>query len=279
MNRLLAICSLVWAISLPGVAHAQDRGWATSIAWSPDGETLAIGSSYGLWFFDTEFTEVGYVATPEMGGFPPSTIDWNANGDLVAISYSQFTHIPMHIVDFNTQKIIATIRDRWITSAVRWHPEDDLVLAGTLDGTAHIWDASTSAELFSFEETLSESYQVLNYISAVCWLSESAVAIMGSRETYIVSVPNNQTLESAMTGSLKWADCSLDGDILQMGVSGAVYHLIVEESEQIRALYKASGNGPNLGVGLAWSPDGRRVVLNGLGCNVFLYALTVIVGR
>lgn len=271
MNRLFAISSLVMAISLSGITYAQDRGWATSIAWSPDGKAIAIGSNTGLWFFDTEFAELGYVATPEMGGYPPSTIDWNAKGDLVAMSYSRFTDVPMLIVDVNTQKIITTIKDQWVTSTIRWHPKDDLVMAGTLYGTVHIWDALTSAELFVFEETLSERFTVQNYISAVCWLSENTVAIMAAHETYLVNVPENRTLESLMTSQLSLADCSPDGDILKMGISGAVYHLLLEKSEEIPALYNASGKGANLGVGVAWSPDGSRVALNGLGCNVYVY--------
>lgn len=272
MNRLFAICSLVWAISLGGITYTQDRGWATSIAWSPDGETIAIGGNTGLWFFNTDFTELGYVATPEMGGYPPSTIDWNAKGDLVAISYSRFTDIPMLIVDVNTQEIITTIKDQWVTSTVRWHPTDDLVMAGTSFGTVHIWDALTSAEVFFFEETLSDKYAVQNYISAVCWLSGSTVAIMATWETYITDVTENKTLASAMTGNLSLADCSLDGDILKIGVFGGVYHLLVEKSEEIPAMYNASGTGANLGVSVAWSPDGGRVVLNRLGCNVYVYA-------
>lgn len=257
---------------LSNIGSAQERGWATSIAWSPDGETIAVGSNTGLWFFDTEFTESGYVATREMAGYPPTTIDWNAKGDLVAISYSHFTDIPMLIIDANLQEIKTVIRDQWVTSTVRWHLTDDLVMAGTLYGTVHIWDALTSAELFSFKETLSERYAVLNYISAVCWLSESTVAVMGSEETYIVNVVENRMLESAIIGSLKLADCSIDGDILEISVSGGVYHLRVETSEEIPALYSASGKGANLGVSAAWSPDGSRVVLNGLGCNVYVYA-------
>ena len=233
---------------------------------------MAIGSNTGLWFFDTQFTALGYVATPEMSEYPPTTIDWNANGDLVAISYAHFTDIPMLIIDANSQEIKTTIKDQWVTSTVRWHPTDDLVMAGTLYGTVHIWDALTSAELFSFKETLSERFTVLNYISAVCWLGESTVAIMGSEETYIVSVPDSKMLDSAIIGSLRLADCSIYGDILEISVSGGVYHLRVAESEAIPALYNASGIGPNLGVSVAWSPDGSRVALNGLGCNVYVYA-------
>ena len=65
MKRLNLLLAVISAMSLSFVTSAQDRGWATSIAWSPDGETIAIGASSGIWLFDTDFNEVGYVPTPE----------------------------------------------------------------------------------------------------------------------------------------------------------------------------------------------------------------------
>ena len=69
MYRLSLILALALALTLSGVGYAQDRGWATAIAWSPDGETIAVGSSTGVWLFDTEFNEIGFVATRNSKGF------------------------------------------------------------------------------------------------------------------------------------------------------------------------------------------------------------------
>ena len=107
MKRLNLLLAVISAMSLSFVTSSQDRGWATSIAWSPDGETIAIGASTGIWLFDTDFNEVGYVPTPEMRGFSPTTIDWNAAGDLLAIALAReiaILGVPALIVDAKKKK-------------------------------------------------------------------------------------------------------------------------------------------------------------------------------
>ena len=71
---------------------------ATTIVWSPDGETIAVGSSDGLWFFDEAFNVVGYVAIPQFEGFPPTTMDWSADGSLIAMAINGFRIITIKMV-------------------------------------------------------------------------------------------------------------------------------------------------------------------------------------
>ena len=63
--------------------YAQDRGWASSIAWSPDGQTIAVGSSAGVWLFDNDFNEVGYVNIDQRERNRSSFVEWNAFSDLL----------------------------------------------------------------------------------------------------------------------------------------------------------------------------------------------------
>ena len=55
MYRMRILLALAVSLALSGIVSAQERGWATAIAWSPDGETIAVGSSTGVWFFDADF--------------------------------------------------------------------------------------------------------------------------------------------------------------------------------------------------------------------------------
>ena len=73
--RTLA-ATVFWLMFSAAISFAEDRGVATAIAWSPDGGTIAVASTSGLWLFDTDFNEIGYVATPELDAYPPSTMDW-----------------------------------------------------------------------------------------------------------------------------------------------------------------------------------------------------------
>jgi hypothetical protein len=40
------------------------RGTANDIAWRPDGQSLVVGGSLGVWFYDNDFNEIGYLEMP-----------------------------------------------------------------------------------------------------------------------------------------------------------------------------------------------------------------------
>ena len=89
MRKLFIPVALALLMSVCGSAAAQERGIAFSVAWSPDAETIAVGSSTGIWFFDTSFAELGYVDVgidDEQWNWPIS-LRWNADGNLLAVGY------------------------------------------------------------------------------------------------------------------------------------------------------------------------------------------------
>lgn len=52
------------------------RGTAYTLAWRPDGEVLAVGSSTGVWFFDEGFNELGRLVENMQVG----EIHWSPDG-------------------------------------------------------------------------------------------------------------------------------------------------------------------------------------------------------
>ena len=111
MNRILSISILLAVLFISKSTDAQDRGWAASIAWSPDGETIAIGSTTGIWFFDNDFAEVGHVQVQQGEGEPARSLAWNASGDLLAVGYPRaYAGGPIQIIDVRKREVISEFR-------------------------------------------------------------------------------------------------------------------------------------------------------------------------
>lgn len=277
--RSLILCMIaICMVCINGASSAQDRGIATAIDWSPDGETIAIGSSTGLWLFDTDFNELAHLAIPEFKGFPPNTMDWNATGDLLALGYEATDpakrEFPIVIVDVAELTVVSTISvPLWLSSTIRWHPNKNNLMAGTEWGTTHVWDALTGQELFYFEdEGFTEEYGFHNYIQSVCWLGDNLIATIGTGATYVVDI-DVEMWEVRILSPYVWgAKCSRGGDILMVGLSGKVRDIRADMSwEDIIDSSYLSGNEPILAVDVAWSPDGSRFVANGKGCLVHVF--------
>ena len=269
-------------MSLSGFTSAQDRGIAVSIAWSPDGDTIAVGSTTGVWLFDAEFEEVAHVELPEYAGNAPNTLDWNASGDLLALGYHYGSRrqgpgntgqgIPILIVDVIQQNVVSTIEVKWLYSTIRWHPAENHILAGTLSGTTHIWDAITGQELFYFEESFGRENHGSRMTQSVCWLTESTIASIGGHATYILDVQEHKTLETVEdTPFVLVADCNKDGDVMMVLLSD-----VVVDARDVKRRYDdtkelRSASEIIRAADVAWSPDGSQFVTNSTGCRVHVF--------
>ena len=293
MRRLtlcvVAIC-MIWVCN---IISAQDRGYATSIAWSPDGETIAVGSSTGVWFFDTEFNELGYVEVDLEYGptvnerlwTSPNSLEWNAAGNLLAVGFPVIGNgvSDIQIVDFNRLEVITKIdMSDWrepLWSQVVWHPTDNVVAAGGFWSKTLIWDALTGEELFEFEESNKQTAFPWNSTEAVCWFAESVIAIITEWEIYVVDVEVNKTLQSLDFGfpMVHGAYCNSEYKILSRG--GELIDLNVGTHvnifDQINRSLKdgifpfSLELGPSpLVLEAEFSPDGSKILSIAEGCLI-----------
>lgn len=296
--KWLMLCLMgAGVIWVSAIASAQDRGFATSIAWSPDGETIAIGSSTGgVWFFDTDFNEVAYVEVepkfgPKFGGgrwTSPTSLAWNSAGNLLAVAFpvTGYGGNDIQIVDYDKLEVITSITvGMWkqqLWSQVVWHPRDDVIAAGGFWGKTLVWDAQTGEALFEFEESHEQISFPWNTTEAVCWISENVIAIATEFEIYVVDVDLNETLRSFDFGFPKVdrAWCLGDrrifinrGELIDLD-TGKLFDIYDQNRELIRiTLFPHSlelGPSPNI-VAVEFSPDGSKILTISEGCVIDVF--------
>lgn len=283
MLRLYVLIFTAALLLVSGATSAQNRGIAFSIAWSPDSEKIAVGSSTGIWFFDTDFNELGYVDVridDEQWNWPIS-IEWNAASDLLAVAYpvTGAEGGAIQVIDFANLVVITRIDtvhwEEWLWSQVAWHPTDNLLAAGTWLGKAFVWDALTGEAEFEFEESDEQNAFAWNSTVTVCWLSESVIAVVTQWEIYIVDTEVNRTVQTLDTGSpMQEVDCyAFDrimkncGDAINVAICSWGYGSSNFSRAQRQTFLGAPKQWAPLYIAdISYSPDGSKALTLGEGC-------------
>lgn len=264
MTRMNLFIAAVWMLSMCSITLAQDRGSASSIAWSPDGATIAVASTTGLWLFDNQFHELGHVEIKQTDREQTRYVEWNAAGDLIAISSLWFG--PIRVVDVKKLEVINEIEFSMLKTPVLWHPSEDQILGGSEFGETRILDAVTGEELFYFSNREAWPDMDPMWLGTVglCWNSENTIVILNNLSSYVVDLVANGTPELFVEdlGRLG-AVCSHEYKIING--EGKLYDIQSGTPTQIFDEYV------DFAVAQAWSPISRHFVVSLRGCLTRVY--------
>ena len=264
MKGLNLFIAAVWAMSVSCITFAQDRGAAWSIAWSPDGATIAVASTTGLWFIDNQFNEVGYVEIEQSDREIPRYAEWNAAGDLIAISPLWFG--PIRVVDVSKLEVINEIEFAMLKTPVLWHPSEDQIIGGSEFGETRILDAVTGEELFYFSNREAWPDMDPMWLGTVgfCWNSANTIVIVNNLSSYVVDLVENGTpgLFVEDLGRLG-AVCNHEYKIING--EGKLYDI------QSGTLTRIFDEYVDFAVAQAWSPISSHFVVSLRGCLTRVY--------
>ncbi len=283
MRPLIAAATVICLTFASHVSLAKDLGVATAIAWSPDGAAIAVASSTGLWMFDSDFEEIARIPIPELEGYLPTTIDWHANGDWIVVGNHRYEKrydykrpfsgdFPVLVIDAAQRKVISSFRFPRLSSEIRWHPNDRLIVAGEYDGTVKVVDAISSEALFVYRESQKTFDVGYNRPLALCWLDDSAFAIVTRDDVYIVDYVKNTTIHRISIDNVRLdlafeaAACHDTGKIVTD--LGYTIDALGATKQRIFALSSAFTikdywyDEWNI-VDISWSPDGSQIATNG----------------
>jgi len=286
MSRIISIVILFAALWQGAEAFGQDRGWATAIAWRPDGEMIAIASSIGVWLFDAEFNELGHVHVKQSESFvpwlprvkekrfvPPIFLSWNAAGDLLAVGNLQTVEAPIQIIDIDKLEVVSEMSTRLLAwTPIQWHPKDNLIVVGTYDGTVHIVDALTGEEVFYFVERKEKvRNEIKNSIAGFCWFDEDIIVIISRREIYFVNIGKDELLRTIIVPDTEFRtlDCNRKHQLIT--TRGRLYDIRTGSHMLVFISYDSHVDELTLTSDVAWSPDGRRFVASTEWCQVRVF--------
>ncbi len=291
MSKVSACLASICVLWVCIITTAQDRGFASAIEWSPDGETIAIASDKGVWFFDNEFNELGFVELwQDMYIRSPRSLSWNADGDLVAIAFPMYydSEHPVLIIDVTRFKVIAEHDVLALWTQLVWHPEENLIAAGNWGGETSVLDALTGEEVFYFQEQETDKQPRLFWNSTMgfCWFSKSVLAIITQWKTYIVDVELDEILQSFdIRNDLYPPEC--DGELKIIAAQEGMFHVELgaysesfkhwrdNEIDFLKMIFPVSRESPHERLPVTQddkiSPDASKIAYIQEGCRISVY--------
>ena len=285
MSKVSACLASICVLWVCIIVSAQDRGFASAIEWSPDGETIAIASDKGVWFFDNEFNELGFVELwQDMLIRSPRSLSWNADGDIVAIAFPMYydSEHPVLIIDVTRFEVITEHDVLALWTQLVWHPEENLIAAGNWGGEAFVLDALTGEEIFYFKEKETDERPRLysNATMGFCWFSKSVLAIISQWQTYIVDVELDEILQSFdIRNDLYPPECEGEHMIIaaqegvfdvELGAYSETYKPWRDDNDVslIETIFPPSNDFIPVVQDQKFSPDGSKIVRIWEGCEI-----------
>lgn len=230
------------------------------LAWSPDGNTLAVGTSNGVWLHDATQADLPAIKHLNEQRYV-FVVDWHPKNDRVASGNIDGL---IEIWDAQNGERIITLEEREDSvKSLKWSPDGSLLASSYAQtGTVRIWNADTGAAILVMKE-----------ISRPLWIllldwkpdgKEIAVRVLqedGGKIKIFDALTGIEKLSwgnKYETSALKW---SPDGSFLVSGGGiGGVIRLWDVATGQLVQTFDGDSYVADM---LAWSPDSMLLASNG----------------
>ena len=135
-----------WGLPKGAIARLG-RGRIADLAFSPDGESLAMATTIGVWIYELATMEPIALWETERGLV--STVAFSPNGQWIATSNWDAV---IKIREIETQRCTAKIQGSHYRGAIAFSSDSQyLAGSGSGYGGAYVWDAKTGRHVTSFE--------------------------------------------------------------------------------------------------------------------------------
>lgn len=244
----------IWDVAQQRLAQRYDA-LSHSVAWSPNGERLAIGSTRGLLVADPTTSD-----EPRLGEYG-GAVDWNANGSLIGAA----TGIPggsplVRVFEYPSLKM--TLEWAGQPEACAWHPHDPtLFVFHSRDHLVVVKNGEITHELPAHGSLVRE----------MSWSHDGSQLATGgdNAEVKIYDIPSGQHKVLNGHNSAVWAiDWHPGGKRVASGSTDGTIR--IWETESWQETLTLSG-GDTAVSAVAWSPDGRRLATGNQLGQIFIW--------
>ena len=127
---------------LPKGAKARlGKGWISDIAYSPDGNLLAVGTAIGIWIYDVHSGEELALLTGHTS--PVESVAFSPDGTMLA-SGGSWGDETVRLWDVATgNPKVALTKHRGSIDSVVFSPDGTMLASGGSDRVVQLWDAQT----------------------------------------------------------------------------------------------------------------------------------------
>lgn len=263
-------------------------GKAEVITWSPDSKTLALGTSAGIYLFDsTSYHQTGFINSdgwmrslifsPDSAHLISGTIEgnsslWRLNGNKLSdlttsgpnpvssVAYAPsgkyyalgLTTGMIYVYDANTGKRLITLEQHGEVNGLSFSSDTRFLSSGSTDGEIYIWDLASGKSHTSYSE--------IGVVSDVMYSNDGRWLVEGGLDSRVrvFDAATNTLYHTYQTQRAPVVSLAItnDGEIIAAGLkNGDIFLWRTSDRSKIMD-FKAH---PDAVRGLSFSPDGKHL--------------------